>query len=69
MAFKLKLKKYRQSKEDKFDESGISEEDIMDIVREDESEETKTNTSFENEADDIKDTDSEEGDGNIFGGW
>ena len=67
MAIKIKLKKYRQSTEDEFDESGIGDEDIMDIIRSD-SGESVTNTNFETEADTIKDDDTDE-DGSVFDDW
>lgn len=68
VAYKIKLKKYRQSNEDKFDKSELSNESgILDIL-DDESGEPETNTSFENEGDDIEGADSNE-QNSIFGDW
>jgi hypothetical protein len=68
MAYKLKLKKYRHSKEEYFDESGIDDDDIVDIINEESGTETETNESFENEADEIASDDPDD-DNSIFGDW
>lgn len=70
MAYKLKLKKYRKSTEDEFDESGISDVDIMDILNDDSdaSGMPDSNVEFENEADN-DDSDAPDDDNSIFGNW